>query len=162
MADDDTPRWIMPPPMVADDRVRRAVDAVRSWHRVSFDREPSRIEETMYTEVARRALAADDAFLAARVKPRATPDQLRVMLAKLRAELDYQKAQRKADKTRLRLRAEALNTREKTINERGARMDQLERDAAAWQRTAEEMTGQCNILRDQLREHGIAPDRRCE
>jgi hypothetical protein len=135
-------------------RVNNAVAALTAWHRAAHDRAPSRPELALYETFARAAIVADDRYLIHQTD--VPPDRLRTHLAKAQEKI-----------TALGWQIRALNQRIADRKDRDTRTAErleaakaLEQQAEGWRLAADNYFRQANILRQQLVNAGIEPDRR--
>jgi hypothetical protein len=145
---------------VSPGRINNAVRALEVWYRAVAGREPGYNDRLVFDGHAQAVLIADDKYLVGQTKVAANVDKLRVHLAKALAKIEELKLAGKAQRTRIRSRAEAINRREKLAEEKLARAEELERQAKAWKLADESHVRQLNIARDQLVANNIEPDRR--
>ncbi len=141
-------------------RINNAVRALEVWYRAIAGREPGYNDRIVFDGTAQTVLGADDKYLIGQSKIGADVDKLRVHLAKALARIEQLKLGGKEQRTKIRLRFETLNRREREADKREAAMEDLTQQANGWRRAAEEYARQLGIAREQLVANEIEPDRR--
>ncbi len=135
-------------------RVNNAFAALVDWWRRMHGQDPSRVEQAVLRTLAEQALIADDRYLVSRTN--VAESRLRVHLGKAQDKIAV--LGRQIDT--LNRRITASKDRDEDAAERMEAAKLLERQAEGWRLAAEGYLKQANILRKQLADAGIEPDRR--
>lgn len=138
-------------------RINNAVAALSAWYQRSVGAPAGYNDRLVFLAHTRAVLEADDRYLVGQTMPKAAdPDRLRLKIAKLQLRIE----ELKAKVSRAEEAKQAANERERRADEAIAEAQEKTHNAKQWQRSAEEYARQNAILREQLAEAGIEPDRR--